>query len=148
MWFRWVVTSVFLPLLPFLLTVVFRWFAVTPMPNAPPLLWNSELPFFTLVMGITNVQIYWSLKGLETTEKGVYSYLEKAMTVAAIVGGVSVLLLAIFYWDQHVAKMVTDPQRGRIETTQALLAAGQLVLGIGMRYAEDRFTPKPTPAKP
>ncbi|WP_437980423.1 hypothetical protein [Sorangium sp. So ce117] len=132
-WVHWGVTNVLLPLAPFGLSLLFRGLADPSSPPSQPILWNSELPFFTLVMGLTAVQKYFLLRSHASLK--VREVLSVVVVGSGIVAGLSLLLLALYYLDQHVQRIPATTQT-IVQWVQFAFAWVQLFLGAGMRYAE------------
>lgn len=131
--FRWFITGVLLPLAPFALSVLFRMFADETSPASQPILWNSELPFFTLVTGLSAGEKYFQIKDI-VSEK-VREVLFFAFVLSATMAGLSLLFLAPYYMDQHVQR-VLPKMRSSVELFQLTLACVQLLIGVGMLYAD------------
>jgi len=131
-WLKWGFPNVFVPLLPFLLTLMFAWFAGDHDLAKEPILWNVELPCFTMLMFVEVHKMREELK----KKKGKNDEFE-LYAASALIGFTALFLLNSFYYDLHVSRIPAD-LRHKLWYTQTMMAVLQFVAGVGMRYLQVR----------
>ena len=133
-WIHWGFSAILVPLAPLLLSWLFRVVGDGEGAAGPQFpLWNSEIPFFTIVSATIAGQMTRTLAvKLDGDARGLVDGVSVAMRGVAVLAAV---LVGAFYVDQHV-KALGPRTVYALGGIQLFLAVLQLGLLIFVRYGE------------
>lgn len=130
-WAQFVVESCALPLMPVILVLLFRAIGDTqPALAEKPILWNSEIPFFTWILGAITVS-----RTLSIAEPGDAEWRIWFALVAGATCVLSLVLMGCYFADETLLFRVPLAKKRLIGVCQLALAVATLFSGAWIHKA-------------